>query len=625
MKSDNPDPRDGNSDADFDALIAHVKRTRGFDFTGYKHSSLMRRILKRMQSVNIDNFQEYIDYLEVHPDEFIKLFNVVLINVTNFFRDTTPWHFLASDIIPLIIDSKKPGEPIRAWSAGCASGEEAYTIAIMLAEALGIEKFKERVKIYASDVDEEALTQARQASYTYRELNGIPEPLIEKYFENSSQRYVFQKDLRRSVIFGRHDLLQDAPISRIDLLVCRNVLMYFNAEAQAKILSRFHFALNDTGFLFLGKAEMLFTHAALFRPIDLKRRIFVKVPQNSLRERLFVMSQGGNDDTSDRLARHIRFREVSFDAGPVAQTVFDLNGFLVLANEQARLLLNLHTRDLGRPLHELELFYRIPELKAQVERVYTEQRLLGLKDVNWATMSGDMRILSIHITPLLDGTNTMMGASVTFADITTYKRLQEELEQANQELETAYEELQSTNEELETTNEELQSTVEELETTNEELQSTNEELETINEELQSSNEELETVNEELRRRTEEINQINAFLESILASLQSGVVVVDQDIRVQVWSLRAEDLWGLRASEVQDKNFLNLDIGLPVEQLKQPIRDCLSRESPVSEMILNATNRRGKPIFCKVTCTPLQGSLKNLVSGVILLMEEVDHP
>jgi len=205
--------------------------------------------------------------------------------------------------------------------------------------------------------------------------------------------------------------------------------------------------------------------------------------------------------------------------------------------------------------------------------------------------------------------------------VTRYKRLQEELEHSNQELETAYEELQSTNEELETTNEELQSTIEELETTNEELQSTNEELETINEELQSTNEELQTINEELRRRTEELNQVNSFLESILTSMRGGVVVLDQDLRIQVWNYKAEDLWGLRAAEVNEKNFLNLDIGLPVDQLRNMIRSCLSKESESGEVTLDATNRRGKAIECKVTCTPLR-STNDEIRGVILHMEEI---
>ena len=177
--------------------------------------------------------------------------------------------------------------------------------------------------------------------------------------------------------------------------------------------------------------------------------------------------------------------------------------------------------------------------------------------------------------------------------------MQEELQQANQELEMAYEELQSTNEELETTNEELQSTVEELETTNEELQSTNEELETMNEELQSTNEELQTINDELRHRSDELNQVNGFLESILTSLRSAVVVVNRDLLIQIWNNKAEDLWGLRFDEVKSEHFLNLDIGLPVGELRQPIRDCLNAESQLFEIILDATNRRGRMMQCKV--------------------------
>lgn len=184
----------------------------------------------------------------------------------------------------------------------------------------------------------------------------------------------------------------------------------------------------------------------------------------------------------------------------------------------------------------------------------------------------------------------------------------------------AYEELQSTNEELETTNEELQSSNEELETTNEELQSTNEELETMNEELHSSNEELHTTNEEFRLRSEELNAANAFLASILTSLRCGVVVLDRDLLILAWSDKAEDLWGLRALEVQGQHFLNLDIGLPVQQIRQPIRTCLTAESDYTEITVNAINRRGKLIQCKVTCTPLLSRTQE-IQGVILLMEE----
>src|SRR6476646_4356677 len=554
---------------EFEALLNYIKRNRGFDFTGYKRSTLMRRVNKRMQTAGIEGYSAYLDYLEVHPDEFNHLFNTLLINVTSFFRDRSTWEYIGSDIVPRILASKKMTDPIRVWSAGCASGQEAYTIAMVIAQAIGLEQFRERVKIYATDVDEEALNQSRQATYLERELEGLSPEETELFFELSGNFYSFRKELRRSVIFGRHDLIQDAPISKIDLLICRNTLMYFNADTQARILGRFHFALRDHGFLFLGKAEMLLTYANSFTPVELKRRIFAKVPRLNSRDRLLMMQMGNGENTNFG-SNSGRLREAAFDRGPLGCFVIDADGLLMLINEQARLLLNITSRDLGRPLQDLEISYRPVELRSCIEQAYKERRSINLRDVELVTAQGERIFLDVQVEPLLEIDNTILGASITFTDVTRYKRLQAELEHSNQELETAYEELQSTNEELETTNEELQSSNEELETTNEELQSTNEELETMNEELQATNEELQATNEELQRRSEELDQANAFLSSILGSLKGGVVVVNRDLQVQIWNYRAEDLWGLRTEEVSGQHLLSLDIGLPVEKLRRPI-------------------------------------------------------
>jgi two-component system CheB/CheR fusion protein len=606
-------------DHEFEALLEYLKRNRGFDFTGYKRSGLMRRVIKRMQMLDIKDSIAYIDYLEVHPDEFAHLFNMILINVTAFFRDAAAWEYLQQEVVPRIVASKRREDPIRLWSAGCASGEEAYTLAMIMAGTLGLDEFRERVKIYATDVDEDALNRARQASYSAREVAGVPEALQEKYFERQGPQYIFHKDLRRAVIFGRHDLIQDAPISRIDLLVCRNALMYFNAEVQAKILTRLNFALSDNGYLFLGKAEMLFTHASLFLPLDLKRRIFAKVARGPLRDRTLMMGQAdGNTENSRDL--DTRVREIVFEYGPVAQVTIDVSGRLAQANERARSLFRLAQRDLGRPLQDLEISYRPVELRSCIEQAYAERRLVVVKEVAWPPSVIETRYLDVQVQPLYDTGGKLLGASVCFFDVTRFKQLQEELQESNRELETAYEELQSTNEELETTNEELQSTVEELETTNEELQSTNEELETMNEELQFTNEELQTINDELRQRSLDLNQVNAFMQSILSSMREGIVVVDQELQVQVWNHRAEDLWGLRFEEVQGKHFLNLDIGLPTEQLRSPIRQCLAKERDRFSITLDALNRRGKSIRCRVTCGPLVEAGGH-VRGAILSAEE----
>ncbi|WNZ27225.1 PAS domain-containing protein [Leptolyngbya sp. NK1-12] len=606
---------------EFEALLDYIRRSRGFDFTGYKRSSLTRRVNKRMQTVDIQGYGNYLDYLEVHPEEFNHLFNTLLINVTAFFRDRPAWEHLSNEIMPRILQTKDSEELVRIWTAGCASGEEAYTIAIMLAELLGVEQFRERVKIYATDMDEEALNQARQATYLASELHGLTAEQIEQFFEQNEERYTFRKDLRRAVIFGRHDLIQDPPISKIDLLVCRNTLMYFNAETQSRILARFHFALRDGGFIFLGKAEMLLTHSNLFTPVQLRYRIFTKVAKPNLRDRLLLMAQTNSEEEINSLSNHVRLREAAFESGPSARVVIDANGSLSLLNDRARSLFGLTVQDLGRPLQDLEISYRPVELRSCIERAYNERVTINLRDIEWQSPQGEITYFDIQVVPLFDLVSTILGVSINFIDVTRYKRLQEELEHSNQELEMAYEELQSTNEELETTNEELQSSNEELETTNEELQSTNEELETMNEELQSTNEELQTVNDELQRRSEELNRSNAFLEAILTSLKGGVIVVNRNLHVQIWNHKAEDMWGLRPEEAVEQNFLNLDIGLPVEQLRQPIRDCLSGPvDGVSEVVLSAINRRGRNIQCRITCTPLIGEQQQ-IQGVILLMEE----
>jgi two-component system CheB/CheR fusion protein len=611
-----------NYNPDFEALLEYLKQSRGFDFTGYKRSTLMRRVIKRMQSVNIESYSGYLDYLEVHPEEFNSLFNTLLINVTAFFRDRPAWDYLRNVVIPRILEHREANQQIRIWSAGCASGEEAYTIAIALADTLGITQFRERVKVYATDVDEEALNHARQAIYSIEQLEGVSSEQLAQYFEPApDDRYVVREDLRRAVIFGRLDLIQDAPISKLDLLTCRNTLMYFNAETQARILNRFHFALRNDGFLFLGKAEMLITHTNMFMPLDLKCRIFAKVPRLNGRDRLLTIASTDNGEVLAQAPIQSRLREAAFDGGTLATLVIDTEGHLAMANQAARTLFSLTTRDINRPLQDLEISYRPVELRSCIERVYQTRQSIHVNNVTYSITSSETISLDVQLSPLLEDSDRVLGISITFIDVSRYKRLQGELEHANQELEMAYEELQSTNEELETTNEELQSTNEELETTNEELQSTNEELETMNEELQSTNEELQTVNDELQRSTEDLNESNAFLESILTSLRGGVVVVDRNLQVQIWNHKAEDLWGLRAEEALSQNFLNLDIGLPVDQLVQALRGCLIEQSSEGvKIVLDAINRRGKSIQCQVSCTSLIGTDRQ-VQGVILLMEE----
>jgi two-component system CheB/CheR fusion protein len=607
----------------FEQILEHLQQTRGFDFTAYKRSTLMRRIARRLQAVGLTTFGEYFDYLTVHQDEFSALFNTVLINVTSFFRDPDVWAYLASDILPPLLDAHSTDKPIRIWSAGCASGQEPYTVAMLLAERIGTETLRDRVKIYATDVDEEALAEARQAAYTDRQIADVPEAM-RKYFDASGSQFLLNRDVRRAVIFGTHDLLTDAPISRIDLLFCRNTLMYFTADAQARVLARFYFSTNPSGIVVLGRAEMLFSQSAMFLPIDLKRRVFRPVPKHTQRDRLLILSQKGQDTMASNVPAPVRLRDAAFEASPLPQLVLDLAGIVAMINAAARTHLGLGSRDVGRPFQDLAISYRPAELRAAVDRVLELRREVTLKEVAWPD-GREGKYFEVVLLPLFDDDGVLQGTSIAFVDVTPLRTLQNQLKHSRQEVETAYEELQSTNEELETTNEELQSTVEELETTNEELQSTNEELETMNEELQSTNEELQTTNDELRNRGSELSSMNLFLESVFAGLRSAVVVIDHEYRVQVWNHRAEDLWGVRAEEVNQSHFLNLDIGLPVAELRPAIRSVLGGAQDQQELTVAATSRRGKPIDCRITVSPLRQE-NRAVGGAILLMEErSDNP
>jgi two-component system CheB/CheR fusion protein len=341
-----------------------------------------------------------------------------------------------------------------------------------------------------------------------------------------------------------------------------------------------------------------------------------------MRDRLFTLSQTGDDLLANRLGRHVPVRDLAFDLSPEAQLVVDINSVLLMANEKARTIFNLAVSDIGRPIQELEICYRPLELRPLIDQVNIEHKVITVTDVERKQGDSKYSYMDVSILPLADNAGHLFGVNIVYTDVTRSKKLETQLQKSKAELETAFEELQSTNEELETTNEELQSTVEELETTNEELQSTNEELETMNEEMQSTNEELETMNDEMRQRTGELTDVNSFLKTILGNLSLGVVVIDHDFRILSWNYRAEDLWGLRSDEVVGQSFLGLDIGIPVEQLKMPIRAILEEKENAGEINLQAVTRRGKTIQCRVTFSPFTVLGKER-QGVVLLMDEMD--
>ena len=612
----------GGSEEQRTALLDYIREQRGVDFASYKRTTLKRRLEKRLQAIGASDYGEYLDVLQASPEEFRGLLDTLFINITQFFRDPKAWNVLRRQLEGRLDPNAE--RPVRVWCAGVASGEEAYSVAMLLSEILGTDGFLGRAKIYATDVDDDALIQARQGAYSRKQVADIPEELRARYMEEQAGVYTFRKDLRRALIFGRHDLLEDAPISKLDLLVCRNTLMYFNRQAQDRILARFHFALADHGLLFLGNAEMMLSRRHLFEPLDSSVRLFEKVHELSLRDRLSLMPHAGEETgNGGRIAEQVRLRDLAFRASPVAQILVQPGGTLAMANEAARRQFGIRPQDVGGLFQDVEISYRPVELRAPIERALTKGEAVRLEGVPRHRPDGEVVFLNIEVQPLYDDPDDPQPAavSIAFTDVSRVQELNVELEQSRNELETAYEELQSTNEELETTNEELQSTIEELETTNEELQSTNEELETMNEELQSTNEEMGTVNAELRERNEAFTRLNAYMTSVMDSVPAGIVVLDDSLRIQMWNAEAEELWGLRRSEVDGHPFLRLDIGLPVDQLSQEIRSSLQGRGQHSERVLQAHDRRGRGIRCRVNISPLVGP-HGALGGTILLMEAV---
>jgi two-component system CheB/CheR fusion protein len=605
------------------ALIEYIQESRGIDFRGYKKSSLRRRIQRRMEEVNIDGFAAYLAFLSEKSDEFAQLLDTVLINVTSFFRDTEAWEALRTHVVPQLMARAGTERQLRVWSVGCATGEEPYSLAMAFAEAFGPDVCN-RLKIYATDLDEDALRLARHATYAPRDVEGVPPELLAKYFDRTPNHYVFQRELRKCVIFGRHNVVHDAPIIRIDLLVCRNLLIYLETDTQNQVLPRLHYALGEDGLMFLGKAETQLARSRLFEPVDLKHRIFRKVPQGWRRSMGGSLAVGGNAPgiLSARMpALHQRLVEALADSTAQAYLGVDADGLLVFANPSARRLLEVGEGDLGRPFQDLSVSYRPAELRSRIEEAARIGRVVRLEHQEYHRPQAEPLRLTIEVTPLFGREGQQFATLICFSDTTRAWAMQQELQAAQESLETTVEELQSANEELETTNEELQSTNEELETTNEELQSTNEELETMNEELQSTNDELEVANEELRLRQDEMTEFRRYADGVLRSMDAGIVVADGALAVKSWNRWNEGVWGLRAEEVQDQNILGLDIGLPLDRLRAEFHRVLAREVEHAEVVLPAVDRRGRSMTCRVRVSPLLYENQS-PQGVVLIIEDV---
>lgn len=491
-------------------LVRRLAEERGIDLRGYKTTTLERRVRRRMQQLRITSYDEYLNYIARDPGETAKLLDTVLINVTRFFRDIQAWDVLGQQVLPALFKSRPVGSSFRVWSAGCATGEEPYSVSIQLCELLGPRVKEYEIKIYATDNDESALNIARRAEYAPEALRGVSPEIKEKYFTGERLMRV-ARDVRRMVIFGRSNLLTDAPISHVDLLLCRNVLIYFDATAQAHILGRLKYALNEGGILFLGKSESQLKRNFEFIPIDPRWRIFQRRSNSGgpawpeiAGER--TMEQDLKEKAQQELERLRLYYETVLSTLEPGVLVLDGEDKVITENDKIGKLWEISGKMVGHGLKDTELWNRCPELKRYLE----ESRNHGPRTVRFDCYATPSTMVTVTIKPIT-ADNSMVGTLISMENATSRMT--------------------------------LQSTIEELETTAEELQSTNEELETTNEELQSLNEELETTNEELSSRTRELDEVNARYSEMMERMPWPVLLVNDDTLIYMFNSAAQKLFG----------------------------------------------------------------------------------
>jgi len=615
--------------------IADILRNKtGNDFHGYKQNTFLRRVQRRMQVVQIDEITSYVDYLRNDKDEPQHLFNDLLIGVTEFFRDKREFEVLETQVIPKIFEEKGAGQQVRVWVLGCATGEEAYSIGILLREYMAKLDAPPQVQIFATDIDGRALAAARVGRYrTSIEDDMSPERLA-RWFVREGDTYCVVKELREMCIFSQHNVIKDAPFSKLDLVSCRNLLIYLNAELQNRVIPLFHFALLTGRFLFLGNSENVTRHPKLFTPVDRRARIFKKLETGTRLPPEFPITTAagratvelppvralGPDVGLERRAQRIAERYAP--AYVITDDNFQILHFSGRTGRYIEPTAGTATLDLLGLVHRdlrLELRTALSRALETNEPAQAEQVQLGL--------NGHRVLVDITVEPVLDGPAGHRNFVVLFKDgpvrVVEAKDSNpnalvrtEHVERLESELRATRERLQATIEELESTNEELKSSNEEYQSLNEELQSANEELETSREELQSVNEELTTVNGELAHRVQELTRATSDLKNFLESTQIATVFLDNDLRVMNFTPAITQVLHLVETDV-GRPIAHIKARIPIEDLYEDVRKVL-RTLASAERELTAVDSGTRYI---VRILPYR-SIDNFIAGVVITFIDV---
>jgi two-component system CheB/CheR fusion protein len=567
-------------------VVGLLRIHTGHDFRNYKRATVLRRIERRMQVRSVRSLPEYLRLMEADPNEHRLLLNDLLIGVTNFFRDRDAFEALERDVLPLLFRDRKASDEVRAWVPGCATGEEAYSVAMLMAEQAALAKHGPAYQVFASDIDERAITIARAGLYPLSIVTDVAPPRLREHFVREDQRYRIRKAVRERVLFALHNLLRDPPFSNIDLVSCRNLLIYLNREVQTQLLETFHFALKPGGYLFLGSSESAEVADELFQPVDRAHRIYRaatavrSLPRRSphaagaaLRALALQPAVAGAHPLT---IAEVHQRALAQLAPP--SVVIDADHNILHMSERAGQYMRVVG---GEPSRDI-LAMVLPELRIELRSaLYQVQHSGGSVEGRQVSMirNGKPSVISITARPFHDDVARADYLLVMFSEVerSLDMDLQERLARSDDavltqleaELQRKKQQLLETVEHAEISTEELRAANEELQAINEELRSATEELETSKEELQSTNEELVTVNYELKLKVDETGKANDDLNNLIASTDIATVFVDRGLRIKRFTPRAADIFSIIPSDV-GRSLLDLTHRLDYAQLADDV-------------------------------------------------------
>ena len=628
---------EGKTQSALDKVILLLRARTRNDFSCYKRNTLYRRIERRMGIHQIDKLMVYVRYLQENSQELDLLFKELLIGVTNFFRDPAAWEEMRTQVIPALLANHRPGQALRAWVPGCSTGEEAYSLAIVFHEAVEEPKSKGNftIQIFATDLDRDAIEKARQGLFSANIAADVSAERLERFFKKDERGYRVRQEVRERVIFAPQNIILEPPFTKLDILSCRNLLIYLTPQVQKKLIPLFHYSLNPGGILFQGSAETIGDYRNLFTPLAGKSRIFRRT-ESTLRPELVVFPSSFNAGPlagteapsaakSPASLQSLVDQLVLRHYAPPAVMTNDLGDILYVSGRTGKYLepaagkANWNLFVMAREGLRYELARAFSEALQQTERVSRPGLKIG---TNGGTQLVDVTVQRLTQPETLQGLVMIVFTDVaapvaarTTGQPANPQARDARLAELEQELLNVRGEARATHEEMQTSQEELRSANEELQSTNEELQSTNEELTTSKEEMQSMNEELQTVNTELQTKVDELSRASNDMKNLLDSTDIATLFLDKELKVRRFTPQATKIINLIATDA-GRPITDLATDLCYPELSEDAREVLRKLVSVEKSIAASDGR-----WFAVRIMPYR-TLDDRIDGVVITFTNI---